>query len=48
MIACVFALFGFPSDTIMAICTFWVLTRPVASQLLADEMRAAPGWQAAD
>jgi hypothetical protein len=40
--------FGLPTGTIMAIDIFRVLTRPEASQLLADEMRATLGWHTAD
>jgi len=48
MIAGVFVLFSCPSGTIIAIYAFRVLTRPEASQLLANEMRAALGWHTAD
>jgi hypothetical protein len=43
-----FVPFGLPIDTIKAINIFCILTKLEASQLLANEMRAALGWHTAD
>ena len=44
----VFVPFGFRISTIIVIDVFWVITKPKASQPLADEMRAALGWHTPD